>query len=249
MTDHQPPITIYPAIDLRGGQVVRLQQGDPARQTTYSADPVETARRWLAAGAAWLHVVNLDGAFQAANDTLRILERLAGLGVQIQFGGGIRSLEDAARALDLGATRVVFGTAIVQNPDLVTEFVARWGAQRLTVALDARGGKVAIHGWQAESAWTPADLGVALAQRGAIHALYTDVSRDGELEGVNVAGTVALAEATGLQVIASGGVASLEDVVALRASGKVAGAILGKALYEGLVDLREAIRLANRPGD
>lgn len=238
---------IYPAIDLRGGQVVRLQQGDPTRQTTYSADPVETARRWLDAGTDWLHVVNLDGAFQAANDTLRILEQLAALDVSIQFGGGIRSLEDAARALDLGAARVVFGTAIVQNPDLVTDFVARWGAERLTVALDARGGKVAIHGWQAESSWTPADLGVALAERGAIHALYTDVSRDGELEGVNVAGTIALAEATGLQVIASGGVASLEDVTALRRSGQVAGAILGKALYEGLIDLAEAIRLAGEP--
>jgi len=243
--NHQPTtLIIYPAIDLRGGQVVRLQQGDPTRQTTYSTDPLETARRWLDAGADWLHVVNLDGAFQAANDTLAILARLAGLGVKIQFGGGILSLEDAARALDLGATRVVFGTAIVQNPDLVTEFVARWGAERLTVALDARGGRGAIHGWQAESAWTPTDLGRALAQRGAIHALYTDVSRDGELQGVNVAATVALAEATGLRVIASGGVASLEDVRALRTSGKVAGAILGKALYEGLLDLGEAIRLA-----
>jgi phosphoribosylformimino-5-aminoimidazole carboxamide ribotide isomerase len=128
----------------------------------------------------------------------------------------------------------------------VTEFVARWGAERLTVALGARGGKVAIHGWQAESSWTPAELGVALAERGAIHALYTDVSRDGELQGVNVAATVALAEATGLQVIASGGVASLEDLRALRAGGQVAGAILGKALYEGRIDLREAIRLARQ---
>ena len=250
MTNHQlpkTPLTIYPAIDLRGGQVVRLRQGDPSRQTTYSADPVETGRRWQAAGADWLHVVNLDGAFQAANETLAILEKLTGLGVRVQFGGGIRSLDDAARALDLGAMRVVFGTAMVDNPDLVTAFVARWGAERLTVALDTRGGKVATHGWQQASAWTPADLGFALAQRGAIHALYTDVSRDGELEGVNVAGTVALAEATGLQVIASGGVASLDDVTALRASGKVAGAILGKALYEGLIDLGAALRLASEP--
>lgn len=232
---------IYPAIDLRGGRVVRLQQGDPDRQTVYSSDPLEVARRWQAAGAAWLHVVNLDGAFQAENDTLAILARLGGLGLRIQFGGGIRTLDDAARALDAGASRVVLGTAIAQNPALVDDFVARWGAERLTVALDARGGRVATHGWQTDSAWTPADLGQELARRGAVHALYTDVSRDGELEGVNVAGTVALAEATGLQVIASGGVATLDDLRALLASGKVAGAITGKALYEGVFTLEQAL--------
>ncbi|GAB4575294.1 MAG: 1-(5-phosphoribosyl)-5-[(5-phosphoribosylamino) methylideneamino]imidazole-4-carboxamide isomerase [Anaerolineae bacterium] len=235
---------IYPAIDLRGGQVVRLQQGDPHRQTTYSADPLEVARRWQAAGARWLHIVNLDGAFQAANDNFAILEKLAALNLHIQFGGGIRTLNDAARALEAGAARVVLGTAVVQNPALVEEFIARWDAERLTVALDARGGRVATHGWQTQSDWTPADLGRELARRGAIHALYTDVARDGELEGVNVAGTVALAEATGLQVIASGGVATLEDIRALKATGKVAGAVTGKALYEGRFTLEEALQIA-----
>ncbi len=238
---------IYPALDLRGGKVVRLLQGDPARQTTYSDDPLEVARRWQAAGAGWLHVVNLDGAFQAANDSLAILARLAALGLPIQFGGGIRSLEDAARALDAGATRVIFGTAVVQNPALVEAFMARWDAERLTVALDARGDRVATHGWQADSGWTPADLGRDLARRGAIHALYTDVSRDGGLEGVNIAGTVALAEATGLQVIASGGVASLADLRALQASGRVAGAITGKALYEGVFTLEDALQAVASP--
>lgn len=235
---------LYPAIDLRGGQVVRLQQGDPARQTHYSADPLAVAHRWQEAGAAWLHVINLDGAFQTANDNLAVLGRLAGLGIPIQFGGGIRSLEDAARAFDAGAARVILGTAVAQDPALVEAFVARWGAERLAVALDSRGGQVAIHGWQAASAWTPVELGRALARRGAVHALYTDIVRDGGLQGVDVAGTARLAVETGLQVIASGGVASLEDIRALRATGQVAGAVVGKALYEGVFSLADALRVA-----
>lgn len=235
---------IYPAIDLRGGRVVRLQQGDPDRQKIYSDDPLAVANRWLAAGADWLHVINLDGAFQTANDNLSILEQLARLDVYVQFGGGIRSLDDAARAIDAGASRVILGTAAVQNPELVSEFIGRWGAEALTVALDARGDRVATHGWQQASEWSPADLGREFARQGAIHALYTDVSRDGELEGVNVAATIRLAEETGLQVIASGGVSSLRDVLELCESDQVAGAILGKALYEGIIDLAEVIRLA-----
>ncbi len=238
---------IYPAIDLRGGKVVRLQQGDPDRQTIYSDDPAAVAARWLDAGADWLHVVNLDGAFQAANDNLAILAALAGLDVSLQFGGGIRSLDDAARAIDAGATRVILGTAAIQNPDMVGAFIARWGVDRLTVALDARGDRVATHGWQEASDWTPADLGRELARRGAVHALYTDVSRDGELGGVNVAATVKLAEETGLRVIASGGVSSLRDVIELCESGNIAGVVLGKALYEGIIDLAEVIRLTCGP--
>lgn len=235
---------IYPAIDLRGGKVVRLNQGDPARQKTYGDNPLEVGQRWLDAGAAWLHVVNLDGAFQAANDNLAILEGLAALPVKVQFGGGIRSLADAEQAINAGASRVILGTVLVEDPGIVDQFVARWGSERLTIALDARGDKVAIQGWQEASAWTPADLGLELKRRGAVHALYTDVSRDGELEGVNVAATVQLAQDTGLQVIASGGVASLQDIIDLKASAQVAGAITGKALYEGIIDLAEAIRLA-----
>jgi len=235
---------LYPAIDLRGGQVVRLHQGDPARQTRYSADPLAVARRWQEAGAAWLHVINLDGAFQTANDNLAVLARLAGLGVPIQFGGGIRSLDDAARAIDAGAARVILGTAVARDPALVEAFVARWGAERLAVALDARDGRVATHGWQAGSAWTPADLGRELARRGVVHALYTDVARDGGLEGVDVAGTARLAAETGLQVIASGGVAGLADIRALRETGRVAGAVIGKALYEGVFSLADALRVA-----
>ncbi|MBP8973763.1 MAG: 1-(5-phosphoribosyl)-5-((5-phosphoribosylamino)methylideneamino)imidazole-4-carboxamide isomerase, partial [Anaerolineae bacterium] len=207
---------VYPAIDLRRGRVVRLKYGDPAQETVHSDDPVAVAERWRAAGAAWLHVVNLDGALGEATLALDALRALAGVGLPVQFGGGLRALDDAARALDAGAARVVLGTLAVQQPDAAGEAVTRFGAEAVTVALDARGGRVATHGWQQASAWTPLELGARFAQMGVIHALYTDVSRDGDLSGVNVEATAALARATGLAVIASGGVASLEDVRRLR---------------------------------
>ncbi len=236
---------IYPAIDLRGGRVVRLKYGDPQQETAYSDDPLQVARRWVAEGTAWLHVVNLDGALGQANVALETLQRIATLeGVRVQFGGGLRSLADAERALDAGAARVILGTAAVQRPELAAEAVQRFGAERVAVALDARGDRVATHGWQQLSAWTPTDLGRRFAEMGVRHALYTDITRDGDLSGVNVAATAELARKTGLAVIASGGVASLADVRALLKTGAVAGAIIGRALYTGAVALREALRLA-----
>lgn len=236
---------VYPALDLRGGQVVRLQQGDPNRQTAYSSDPAAVAARWIAAGAHWLHVVNLDGALSAANDNETVVKALIKLGVPIQFGGGLRSANDVGRALDLGVARVVLGTLAVAQPELVAALIAQHGAERIAVALDARDGQVTTHGWQQISTATPAELGKRLAASGARHALYTDVSRDGELGGVNVAATAELARQTGLSVIASGGVSGLADVIALRAAGGVAGVVLGKALYEGRIDLAEALKAAD----
>ncbi|HRE48480.1 MAG TPA: 1-(5-phosphoribosyl)-5-[(5-phosphoribosylamino)methylideneamino]imidazole-4-carboxamide isomerase [Aggregatilineales bacterium] len=235
---------IYPALDLRGGKVVRLKQGNPNQQTVYSDDPIHVADRWIAAGAEWLHVVNLDGAFDEENGNEQIVEELCATGVPIQFGGGLRSLEDIARAFDLGVTRVVLGTMAVQDPGSVEATIARWHPDAVAVALDARDGIVTMRGWQENAGITALDLGKRMTALGARHALYTDVSRDGELSGVNVAATVTLARETGLQVIASGGVTSHGDVVALQESAHVAGCILGTALYEGLVDLAEAIRLA-----
>ncbi len=235
---------LYPALDLQGGKVVRLRQGDRTRQTVYSDDPASVAERWRAAGAQWLHVINLDGAFSIANDNERVVKRLVRCGLPIQFGGGLRSLDDVQRAFDLGVARVVIGTLAIEQPDIIDAVIEGWGAEALAVGLDARQGKVTTHGWQQVTDVTPADLGRAMAARGARHALYTDVSRDGELSGVNVQATVELARQTGLQVIASGGVSSLSDIMALHESGAVAGAILGTALYEGLVDLAEAIRLS-----
>ncbi|GAB4463035.1 MAG: 1-(5-phosphoribosyl)-5-[(5-phosphoribosylamino) methylideneamino]imidazole-4-carboxamide isomerase [Anaerolineae bacterium] len=238
---------VYPAIDLRGGRVVRLKYGDPAQQTVYGDDPVAVAHGWRAAGAAWLHVVNLDGALSAAGAeaTLKVVSALAvATGMRIQFGGGVRDADSMARAFDAGAARVVVGTAAARRPEFAAEMVACWGADRVAAALDVREGRVAVEGWQAASEWTPVALGQRLAALGVRHALYTDVSRDGAGTGVNVAATAELARATGLEVIASGGVARLDDVRALVATGAVAGVVIGRALYEGAVDLRAALAIA-----
>lgn len=235
---------VYPALDLRQGRVVRLVHGDPARETVHSDDPLATARCWQAAGAAWLHVVNLDGALGEAPLALDTLRALAGIGLAVQFGGGLRTLDDAQRALDAGAARVVLGTMVVRDPDLAGVAVERFGAARVVVALDAKGDLVATHGWQQVSAWTPAALGQRFAALGAKHALYTDVARDGDLSGVNVAATARLAQDTRLSVIASGGVASLDDVRRCRETGVIAGVVIGKALYAGAFTLEEALRLA-----
>lgn len=235
---------IYPAIDLRGGKVVRLKKGDPNQQTIFSDDPVKTAQGWIEQGAEWLHMVNLDGAFAQANDNGTILEAAAKLGVPVQFGGGLRGMADIAGAFERGATRIVLGTIAVEQPALVLEALQRWGSERICVGLDARDGKVTTQGWTTISAVTPGELGKAMAEQGVKHALYTDVSRDGGLAGVNIEGTAALAKETGLQVIASGGVGSLEDIRALKATGQVAGAIIGMALYEGRVQLSEALAIA-----
>ncbi|HEX9114919.1 MAG TPA: 1-(5-phosphoribosyl)-5-[(5-phosphoribosylamino)methylideneamino]imidazole-4-carboxamide isomerase [Anaerolineae bacterium] len=241
---------VYPAIDLRGGQVVRLRQGDPQAQTVYGSDPAGVARRWADQGAQWLHVVNLDGAFGEADrepvNLRRLAEIRAAVDLPIQFGGGVRSLDDIARALALGATRVVLGTAAVRDPQMVAEAVTRFGGECIVAGIDARGGLVAIAGWQETAAVTAADLARQMADLGVPRAVYTDISRDGTLAGANVETTAALAQASGLRLIASGGVAGLPDIVALaaRASAGIEGVIVGQALYTGAIDLREAIAAA-----
>jgi phosphoribosylformimino-5-aminoimidazole carboxamide ribotide isomerase len=235
---------IFPAIDLRGGKVVRLREGDPKRQTTYSEDPVATARFWQVRGATWLHVVNLDGALTEANDNSGILAQIAELDVNVQFGGGLRTASDIAAAFARGASRVVLGTAAVQNPTLVEAAIGRYGAEAVCVALDARNGFVTTHGWKQTTDLTAVELGKQMADVGVRHVLFTDVAKDGGLEGVNREATVALAHETGLSVIASGGVSSLDDVRALKDSGAVAGAVIGMALYEGKFDLRDALAIA-----
>jgi len=237
-------VIIYPAIDLRGGQVVRLKEGDPNRQTVYSADPVATARLWMDAGADWIHMVNLDGAFASANDNGRILEAVVRLSVKVQFGGGIRQMNDIERAFDQGVARVVLGTILIQQPEVAREALARYGDERICVGLDARDGKITTHGWQTLTEITPAELGKQMASQGARHALYTDVSRDGKLSGVNVEGTVSLARETGLNVIASGGMSTLDDIRRLAETKVIAGAVIGKALYEGRFKLGEALAIA-----
>ncbi len=236
---------VYPAIDLRGGRVVRLQEGRPDAETVFSDDPVQTAQQWLDQGATWLHMVNLDGAFSQANDSLRILEAVAKLaGLRVQFGGGLRRSEDIQRAVDQGASRVVLGTLALQQPQVVIEAVQHYGADAVCVALDARDGKITTHGWQSVSDASPVSLGQQMAAQGVRHALYTDVSRDGKLSGVDIDGTVHLGRETGLGVIASGGLAALDEITALKANGVVAGAVIGMALYQGHFTLRDALQIA-----
>ena len=242
-----PSFTIYPAIDLRHGRVVRLQHGDPDRQTIFGDDPVQVAGQWLEAGATWLHMVNLDGAFgEQSTNNWAMLRRLTQLGAQVQFGGGLRTLADIERALVAGAERVVLGTAAVEDPGLVAAAINAFGSDQVVVGIDARDGRVNTRGWQQGTAVTPIELGRQMKALGTERAVYTDISRDGVLTGVDAAGAAELAQTVGLQVIAPGGVASLADVrrvYALAGQG-VAGVIIGRALYEGQVDLRQALQIA-----
>jgi phosphoribosylformimino-5-aminoimidazole carboxamide ribotide isomerase len=234
--------TIYPAIDLRGGRVVRLKEGDPARMTAYSDDPAETARRWLEAGTSWLHVVNLDGAFgesEAANRSA--LEKILKLEVQVQFGGGMRSLAAVERALELGVSRVILGTIAVEQPEVVEAALKKFGAEKVAVGIDARDGLVRVRGWKDNSGISATDLALQMRTLGLRTVIFTDVSRDGLGSGLNIPSTRALAETSGLDVIASGGVHTLADVNAAREA-NLAGVIIGRALYEGTIDLKEALQ-------
>ncbi len=233
---------VYPAIDLRGGKVVRLKEGDPRRMTAYSDDPAETARRWLEAGARWLHVVNLDGAFGERGDlNLAALEAIVKLGACVQFGGGLRSLEAAARALDLGVSHVIFGTAAVENPDLVAGALTRFGADKVAVSIDARDGFVRTRGWKDDSGIPALDLARQMRTLGLVTVIFTDIRRDGLGSGLNIAATRELANASGLDVIASGGVHTIADVHAVKEAG-LAGVIIGRALYDGTVELEKALQ-------
>ncbi len=235
---------IYPAIDLRGGKVVRLKEGDPDHQTIFSDDPVSIAQKWVDEGAEWIHMVNLDGAFDTANDNSKILEAVAKLDVKVQFGGGLRDISALRNAIDMGVSRVVIGTLAVQDPDAVEMAVEQFGADAVCLALDAKDGKVATHGWTELSEHTPIEFGRLFAKRGVKHALYTDVKRDGSMIGVNIHDTIALGRNTGLSVIASGGVSHMSEIEQLAKSGVVSGAIIGMALYQDKLTLNEALLAA-----
>jgi phosphoribosylformimino-5-aminoimidazole carboxamide ribotide isomerase len=241
--------TIYPAIDLRRGSVVRLKLGDPAKQTTFSDNPQQMALKWVDAGAKWLHVVNLDGAFaEGSSANLSALEKIVTSGARVQFGGGLRSFEDAARVFDLGAARVVLGTAAADHPQLVADLVARYGPEKIAVGIDALHGQVRIHGWKDDTQLTPEQSALRMRALGVTRLIYTDISRDGVLSGVNAAATAQLAQASGMSVTASGGVASLDDVRAAvdEAQSGVDGLIIGRTLYDGRISLQDALATAGR---
>jgi len=237
--------TIFPAIDLLQGQVVRLQEGDPQRQTSYSADPEKIAGRWLAAGAGWLHVVNLDGAFDQPDSANRqALESIILLAkkksARLQFGGGLRTVEAVEALLAHGLERAILGTMAIEKPENISKLIKQWGSERIAVSLDARDGLVQVHGWKNSSGVSALQVAQDLAGAGLQWLIYTDIRRDGLQQGLNLESTLQIAGQTGINVIASGGVASEEDILIARTAG-LAGVIVGKALYEGKIDLAKLL--------
>jgi len=235
--------TIFPAIDLRKGQVVRLKEGDPNRQTSYSSLPAQVAQQWVNAGARWLHVVNLDGAFeeaenknQAALEAILLVTKQAN--VPVQVGGGIRTLDDIQRLLDLGISRAILGTVAVNNPEIVEKAVRKFGVEAIAVSIDARDGFVRTRGWQDATRLSAVKFAHDLAKRGLRWLVFTDIARDGLQTGLNIPATQKIAEQSGLNVIASGGVHNWDDITA-SAQANLSGAIVGRALYEGQFDPKE----------
>lgn len=234
---------VFPAIDVLGGRVVRLKQGRFDAVTVYEEDPVEQARRWIAEGAEWLHLVDLDGAVAGEPVNLPVLERVAALGVPVQTGGGVRSLAAVRRVFDAGATRVVLGTVLLTDPTLAREACASYPG--VVAGIDAKDGMVAIRGWREGTAMRATELASELAAMGLRHLVYTDIGRDGMQTGVSPEAYRAIADAAGFPVIASGGVSTLADIRALAALGPVIeGVIVGRALYERAFALREALEAA-----
>ncbi|MCI0440764.1 MAG: 1-(5-phosphoribosyl)-5-[(5-phosphoribosylamino)methylideneamino]imidazole-4-carboxamide isomerase [Chloroflexi bacterium] len=237
---------VIPAIDIKDGKCVRLYQGDYGRQTVYSENPVEVAARWADMGATRLHVVDLDGARDGASANLPVIEKIfASVDVPVQLGGGIRTLEIARNALSIGVSRVLVGTAAVEQPELIREMCDALGPEVVVVTLDARDGYVAVKGWTQRSQVRATELVMQMAELGVRRFLYTDIARDGTLTEPNFEAIGALIERVRLPVIAAGGVSSVEHILRLRQLG-AEGAIAGKALYTGDLDLREALEAARQ---
>lgn len=235
--------TIYPAIDMRGGKCVRLLQGDYQKETVYGDSPFEMAQQFANAGAAWIHMVDLDGAKdgQRVNDKF-VIQAAQNLDAKVQIGGGIRTEADIVHYLESGVERVIIGSIAVSNPEFAIEMIQKYGSH-IAVGIDAKNGYVATHGWLTTSELKAVDLGKRFADAGAETFIFTDIATDGMLSGPNVAAIEQMAVETGKSVIASGGVSSLEDLTVLQALFEkgVTGAIVGKALYEGRFTVREAL--------
>jgi len=233
-------LTIYPAIDMRGGKCVRLLQGDYDQETVYGDSPFEMAKSFAAAGAEWIHMVDLDGAKDGkrVNDRF-VIEAAQNLEAKVQIGGGIRSEEDILHYLENGVDRVIIGSIAVSNPEFAIEMIEKYGA-KIAVGIDAKNGYVATHGWLDTSSVKAVELGKRFADAGAETFIFTDIATDGTLAGPNIDAVCEMAEVTGKNVIASGGVSSLADLQAIASKG-INGAIVGKALYENRFTLKEAL--------
>lgn len=242
-------ISIIPAIDLRDGRCVRLVQGRKENATVYDGDPVEIALGYQAHGAQIIHLVDLDGAFSDPNSRNRLVLReiISNIRIPVQFGGGLRSLDDIAQVIELGVSRVVIGTIAVEAPKSLDQALRWFGANRIAVGIDARDGQVLTRGWEREGQISAVELAKDVAAVGIERIIYTDVARDGMLTGVNVEQTSAIARESGLKVTASGGVSSLTDVTRLTAASEsgIDSVIIGKALYEGRFTLEEALTSAS----
>jgi phosphoribosylformimino-5-aminoimidazole carboxamide ribotide isomerase len=240
---------VIPAIDLKDGRCVRLLQGRKSEMTVYNEDPVEVAREFASAGAEMIHVVDLDGAFRERDSPNRAVAReiIEAVDVPIEFGGGIRSLDDIKQLCDAGMARVVVGTVAAESPDALQKFVDEFGP-RICVGIDARDGRVMTRGWETASPIMAVDLARSVAECGVERIIYTDIARDGALVGPNIQQTLAVAEAANVRVTASAGVSSLDDIKRLRDAGdaRLDSVIVGKALYEGKFKLDEAIRALER---
>lgn len=238
---------VIPAIDLRGGRCVRLSQGVASAETVYAENPIRVAKRWCEEGAEMLHIVNLDAAFNKDDrDNLKALERiLLEVNVPVQFGGGVRSLDDVRAIDELGATRIVIGTTAIENPQLLNQIIDEFSST-IVVGIDARDGIVALRGWEKMSNIKAIDFAQKVADMGVTRIVYTDIARDGMLTGINLEATRAIAEASGIHVTASGGVATLDDIYAVKELEEfgVDSVIVGKALYEGVFTLEEALEAA-----
>ncbi len=232
---------IYPAIDLRGGRCVRLLQGRFDAETVYSDDPVQTALRWQEEGARWLHVVDLDGARVGKPQQLDVVERIIdAVRIPVQLGGGIRAIHHMEQAFNIGVARVVIGTAMVAGDDKFAQKIFFRERDLVVLGVDARDGKVAIRGWQEQTEVDALQLIQQMAKYGARRAIFTDIARDGTMRGVNLEMLSLLVREAGIPIIASGGVASMDDLLALKQIG-VEGVIIGQALYTGAISLREAL--------
>ncbi len=233
---------VLPAIDLKDGEVVRLKQGDFEEKTVYSSNPLKIAEKFAEAGAEWLHLVDLDGACAGESKNLKEIKKIAeNTELKIQTGGGIRTRADVVKILDLGVKRVIIGTLAVKNPTLIAEFINEFGAESILISIDARSGKVATSGWKEESSRDMLDFAKEMEAIGVEYILYTDIDRDGMLAGPDIEGLNKLKEETDLNIIASGGISSAEDLYKLDQLGFY-GAITGQAIYQEKINLAEVIK-------
>ncbi|KAA3615428.1 MAG: 1-(5-phosphoribosyl)-5-[(5-phosphoribosylamino)methylideneamino]imidazole-4-carboxamide isomerase [Calditrichaeota bacterium] len=240
---------IYPAIDLRGGKCVRLQQGEKKRQTIYNGDPVAVAQEFKDKGAEWLHVIDLDRVFDEETNNTKIIKRIVDeVKINVQTGGGLRTLGDIGRLLDTGVKRTILGTIAVRRPALVKKAINEFSSSTVALAIDARDGRVAVDGWERTSQLDALAFAKRMQDVGIELAIFTDIARDGMLTGVNINALKLFLENTDMQIIASGGVRDIRDIKKIQALGspQLNGTILGKSLYEGRIDLEDALKFVDK---